>query len=501
MENGRVRRARPDRAAERFDRFPLGRRRTRRRRQVEPRGQGGARRRRRETQALCTRRGGASARGGRSRVPVFRRRRYAALSQQQAERRDQSCPGAGRKAATGRRIDGADRHRVRPAGGAIRHRPWPRQRGQGLQRRRPLHAGLAAEDHRRAAGPGHHRCAAVRRQRRQDTRQVDDHHRRRDEPLVSLRHELPRRDQPADAVRLCRPERRRLGALRRPGEAAPADRLDRACIRARLDPSAAATELDLLLLRAHRPVALRKAGRRGSAVPAGGQGRVRRKPDRLQRARRAHGLAAERAAAEDQPAESREGRAGCGTRPEGLRRQGAEGWQPADELRGPGRAAELAAQPVRLAQQPARFERQGPRVFLQAPAGYGKRRAGQGPRQGRSQAEGSQVARAGSRRKARSPRDDRLPDEHDLPVQRRRAADRQLVREERSQYQRHAPVHPPAFCCSGSGVAVAQRLGDLQGLREGLQRGLRRPPRRREGSGSDAADARHARPNWHSPSR
>jgi anaerobic selenocysteine-containing dehydrogenase len=39
---------------------------------------------------------------------------------------------------------------------------------------------------------------------------------------------------------------------------------------------------------------------------------------------------------------------------------------------------------------------------------------------------------------------------------------------------------------------VAQRLGDLQGLRQGLQRGLRRPPRRREGSGADAADARHA---------
>ncbi|GIX24157.1 MAG: hypothetical protein KatS3mg122_1388 [Caldimonas sp.] len=40
------------------------------------------------------------------------------------------------------------------------------------------------------------------------------------------RHELPRHHQHADAVRVRRPERRRLGALRRSGEAAPADRLD-----------------------------------------------------------------------------------------------------------------------------------------------------------------------------------------------------------------------------------------------------------------------------------
>ena len=48
---------------------------------------------------------------------------------------------------------------------------------------------------------------------------------------------------------------------------------------------------------------------------------------------------------------------------------------------------------------------------------------------------------------------------------RHRAADRDLVREERPQHQRHAPVHPPAVDRGGPGVAIAQRLGDLQGLR------------------------------------
>ena len=47
---------------------------------------------------------------------------------------------------------------------------------------------------------------------------------------------------------------------------------------------------------------------------------------------------------------------------------------------------------------------------------------------------------------------------------------------------------------------IAQRLGDLQGLRQEVQRGLRRPPGRREGSGADAADARHARRAGASPS-
>ena len=163
----------------------------------------------------------------------------------------------------GRRQQGVGCNGIRPAGRAVRHRSRARQRRQGLRRQRVLHAGLAGEDHRRAARPGHHGGAPVCRQRRQDARQVDDHHRRGDEPLVPRRHELSRRNQPADAVRLRRPERWRLGALRRPGEAAPADRLDRAGVRARLDPAAAPAELDLVLLCAHRSVALRKTRCRG----------------------------------------------------------------------------------------------------------------------------------------------------------------------------------------------------------------------------------------------
>jgi nitrate reductase alpha subunit len=85
------------------------------------------------------------------------------------------------------------------------------------------------------------------------------------------RHELPRRHQHADDVRLHRQERRRLGALRGPGEAAPADRLDGAGLRAGLAAPAAPAEQHQLLLRPHRPVALREAGHGRGAVAAGRQ--------------------------------------------------------------------------------------------------------------------------------------------------------------------------------------------------------------------------------------
>ena len=142
---------------------------------------------------------------------------------------------------------------------------------KNYRRRRALHAGLAGTDHRRAARAADHRGAPVRRERAQDARQVDGHHRRGDEPLVPRRHELPRRHQHADDVRLHRQERRRLGALRGPGEAAPADRLDGAGLRAGLDPPAAADEQHQLLLRPHRPVALREARHGRGAVAAGRQ--------------------------------------------------------------------------------------------------------------------------------------------------------------------------------------------------------------------------------------
>jgi nitrate reductase alpha subunit len=44
----------------------------------------------------------------------------------------------------------------------------------------------------------------------------------------------------------------------------------------------------------------------------------------------------------------------------------------------------------------------------------------------------------------------------------------------------HPFIHPLSRG-GGPGLASAQRLGDLQGLRQEVQRGLRRPPGRREG--------------------
>ena len=74
-----------------------------------------------------------------------------------------------------------------------------------------------------------------------------------------------------------------------------------------------------------------------------------------------------------------------------------------------------------------------------------------------------------------------------------RAADGDVVRKERSQHQRHAPVHPSAVDRGRSGVAITQRLGNLQGLREEVQRGVRGPPRPRARDRADAAHARQPR--------
>ena len=54
----------------------------------------------------------------------------------------------------------------------------------------------------------------------------------------------------------------------------------------------------------------------------------------------------------------------------------------------------------------------------------------------------------------------------------------------------HPFIHPLSTAVDPAWQSQ-QRLGDLQGLREEVQRGLRRPPGRGEGSGADAADARH----------
>ncbi len=143
-----------------------------------------------------------------------------------------------------------------------------------------------------------------------------------------------------------------------------------------------------------------------------------------------------------------------------------------DVLPRPRRPRQLAAQPVRLALQPARLLGQGPRVFPQAPARHPIRRAGQGPRRrGPREAAGGRLARDGPGRKARPAGDARFPHEYYLRLFRHRAADGHLVREERPQHLRHAPVHPPALGRGGPGLGGAVGLGDLQGHRPRLLRG------------------------------
>ena len=77
--------------------------------------------------------------------------------------------------------------------------------------------------------------------------------------LVPHGHELPRHHQSPGDVRLCRPVRWWLEPLCRPGKTASADRLAAAGLQPRLEPSAPADELHIVLLRPHRPVALRYA--------------------------------------------------------------------------------------------------------------------------------------------------------------------------------------------------------------------------------------------------
>ncbi len=322
---------------------------------------------------------------------------------------------------------------------------------------------------------------------------VHGDHRRGDEPLVPHGHELSRHHQHAGDVRLRRADGRRLGALRRAGEAAPADRLDPARVRARLGAPAAADELDLVLLRAHRPVALRAAEGLRDPLAARRPEAIHREPHRLQRARRAHGLAAFRAAARRQSAAGRQGRRGRRQGPEGLRRRAAEERRVEALLRGPGQSGELPAQSLRVALEPPRLLGQGPRVFPQALPRHPARRAGQGPRRDRRrEARGSRLARPGPGRKAGSPRDARLPHVDDLPLLGRGAPDRYLVREERPQHLRHASLHPSALRGGGPCLAVAERLGNLQGHREEVRRARSRAPRRGEGRGARADATRHA---------
>ena len=103
------------------------------------------------------------------------------------------------------------------------------------------------------------------------------------------------------------------------------------------------------------------------------------------------------------------------------------------------------------------------------------------------------VARQGAGRKARPAGHARLPHVDDLHVLGHRSADRELVREERPQHLRHASVHPSADRGGRSGLGGAQRLGHLQGHRQGVLGGRAGSARRGKGRGADPDHARHAR--------
>ncbi len=152
-------------------------------------------------------------------------------------------------------------HRPRPDAGAVRRGPRRAARpvGRRLRRRHhPVHAGLAGRDHERPGGRLHPDRARVREELRRLGRPVDDHPRRRHLPLVPRRRHVPRDHGAAHAHRLHRSQRRRLGALRRPGEVPADDGLVQPRQRARLVASAADDDRHRLLVHAHRPVAYRR---------------------------------------------------------------------------------------------------------------------------------------------------------------------------------------------------------------------------------------------------
>ena len=129
-------------------------------------------------------------------------------------------------------------------------------------------------------------------------------------------------------------------------------------------------------------------------------------------------------------------------------------------LRRPGPPGQLAAQHVRLALEHPRLVGQGPRVLPQAPA----RHAATACRARTSAARTPSPSEVVWHEQAPEGKldllvDARLPHEHDLPLLRHRAADRDLVREERPQHQRHAPVHPSAVDRGGSGLGIARATG------------------------------------------
>ena len=132
-----------------------------------------------------------------------------------------------------------------------------------------VHPCLAGADHRGVRGANHPHRKGIRPQRRGVRRPVDDHHGCRHLPVVPRRRHLPRGAGPAAAHRVDGTQRRRLGALRRSGEVPSGHRVGHDGDGHRLVASAAPDGRHLLLVRAHRPVALRRLPGRRAGQPAG----------------------------------------------------------------------------------------------------------------------------------------------------------------------------------------------------------------------------------------
>ena len=132
-----------------------------------------------------------------------------------------------------RRVERAPgHHRVRPAAGAVRRRPRRPARRRGPPgTTTPTSRAPRAWQERITGVPaagGRAGRSRVRGQRRGVARPLDDHHGGRDQPLVPLRHHLPRVPDPDQPDRLPGRQRRRLGALRR---------VRRRCVRSPATPS------------------------------------------------------------------------------------------------------------------------------------------------------------------------------------------------------------------------------------------------------------------------
>ena len=439
-------------------------------------------------------------RGRRPPAHAGRRRARGRRGGAAAVRRRRRRPGRGgarRAGPPGRRPPG--HHGVRPDARAVRRRAARPAGGVAHRLRRPVgavHAGLAGGRHRRPRLGRRADRPGVRAERGGLPRPVDDPDGGRDQPLVPLGHDLPQLPRADHADRLPGRQRRRLGALRGPGEVPPDHRVGAAGVRPGLVAPAAADDPDGVLVPAHRPVPLRPRRRR-HAVRAHRAGPVRR-PDhgRPDRAERADGLDAVLPDLRPQPPRPRRRGRGRGEAGGRARRRRAQGGPARLRVRGPGRAGELPADPVDLAGQPARLVGQGQRVLPQAPARHrllAARRRGAGGQPAARRG----LARGGAGGEARPAAQPGLPaDQHD-DLLRRRAARRDVVREARPQHHRHAPVHPLVQPRHLAAVADPHRLGRLARHRGEVLRARGRQPRHPQGRRRGAAAARHPRRDGH----